>query len=566
MFCVILLTSFRGSLMSNFLSAIGIDLSDVMEVAGEAIVITDNNFTINSVNTKAAEFYGLTKEQLIGINPLVLFPDFKKSVFYAGAIEAINTGKPCVRVGFSERLKKWISIRAYKYDENNCIWIYKEINEFDNKQVENGKQLDLLTSLPNSFWFEENFDKINEISSQSFGLTIVDINRFHSFNETFGREIGNLCLMQLAQKLKMLINGDDSLYKVGPDQFLIFSLQNKENNILQNNKIIEMFDKEMNVNGKSYFLNISMGVLFSDGGRMKSSEAFSKVEKALTNAKKNKMKLVEFSNEMESNKVDFNLEQTIKNALKNNEMELFYQPQADLLDYKVVGAEALIRWKNPETGQYIPPIKFLPAAEELGLMGEIDLWVINDAIRQIADFKSNGINVPISINLSSDSICNSGIVNFIDNKLKEYGVDGRELVVEITETSLMSDIDLSKEVVEGLRKLGVQLSIDDFGTGYSSMGYLLKYPADYLKIDREFVKDMIVSDTHRIMVQNIVRLGHSIGMAIVAEGAETKEEMDMLRGMDCEYVQGFGYSKPLPVQAFKSLAKEKGISNKKSSI
>jgi len=542
-----------------------ISLQDILNTMGDAVCVADNNMTIHTANQAFANLYGSTVKDVLGKTAFEVYPDFKKSLFYEVVQNSIKTGKASTRVGYSANTKKWLVGRSFKYDENNFILSIHDLIKEEEKTGYMNK-VDSLTSLGNRFAFEEDVKNVIRVE-QNFGILLIDINRFHIINETLGFHVGDMFLMEVGSKLRHNVATGNGLYRVGPDQFLILSLQSKilfEKQIIE---ILKIFSSPLKYAEKEYILNSTASYIYQNNfaEEIEFITLLKYAEIALLEAKRKKVDLLEFSSVMDVHRDKLELEKDLRAALAENQFELFYQPQCDLLTNKVCGAEALIRWQHPEKG-FMSPAEFLPLAQELNLMKEIDKWVFIKSMTDFNLFVTHDIGIPLSVNLSADSLSSSEMIEFFEEKLKPQGVQHDMVTFEITETSLMSDVEKSKEVIAFIAKKGSKIAIDDFGTGYSSMEYLIKYPSDYLKIDREFIKEISTSKNHKIMVANIIRMGHSLGMSIVAEGVETLEEMNLLKQMDCDIVQGYYYARPMNFKNFKDFVALKGISSLKSKI
>lgn len=542
------------------------NLSHILDSIGESVCLCDKNMTFKAANNHFAAFYGLTPTELLNKNAFDVYPDFARSVFYEGIKKAIDTGETTVRVGFSNNLNTWIITRSYKIDDNTYAVVVHELIGGFNKlgYVTNS---DSLTSLPNRFSFEYELSNVSNYLT-SFSLSLLDVSRFHTVNESMGFDFGDMCLMQIAARIKKTISVSSKLYRVGGDQFLIFSSNSHENSLNDLKLVNEAFGQPFLVQNKevSFSLNIGHAYIKNFQEKEEKSNPLKDVEIALAHAKKQKLALVEYKDEMSSaTQDDLFLTKDIRDAIKKKELFLHYQPLCDSVTNQVYGAECLIRWNHPTRG-FLSPIAFLPFAEETGLIGEIDRFVMEEVILSLSDLKKAGKTVSLSFNLSSYSICDLNTIEYFKSLQEKYNFDPTLLTVEITETSLMSNIESSKQVIQFLKDLGVKVAIDDFGTGYSSMEYLVRYPTDYIKIDREFVKNMLSSDTHSIMVGNIIKLGHSLGISIVAEGVEKQDELDMLKLYECDVIQGYFYSKPLKFTDFENFLQQKGIARTYSLI
>lgn len=539
-----------------------IDLNELIHHIGEAICLTDNDMVFVAANQRIADFYGKKAEDLIGKSVFEFYPDFKNSVFYEASSHTLKTGEPATRIGYSNNLKKWIVVRTYKYDDNHGIWCAHALNTSYDQHCYVGNY-DSLTSLYNRFSFEEDLHKTHH-KKVPFGVFICDINKFKEVNDSFDFQLGDMCLMETAARLKQAIP-KSKVYRYGHDQFAVIVEDFKEEAIKDIQASLKIFEKPYVLESEEFNLTGSVGFFFIEKFDTNITEIISDTEFALSKAKKVKNSYYEYneSNNRTTDKV--RLVKELKNALINNELEIHYQPQIDTITNKVCGAEALVRWRHPQKG-LIPPFQFLGVAEEYDLLEEIDRFVLVRAIEDMIEFREKGKNVPISVNFSAKMICSSNTLSLVKNCLKQKQFPPDLLTIEITETSLMEDIEKSKQAIQELSSLGLNIAIDDFGTGYSSMGYLMRYPTNYLKIDREFITNIDQQPALEIMTGNIVKLGHSLSMMVIAEGVETLNELNILKSFNCDIIQGYYFSKPLPKKDFQIYIDNIGISDLKSSI
>ena len=544
-----------------FASSDNKSLEEILLRIGDAICVSDKNMNFKAANMVFAAFYGLPDPSLlIGKSAFDVYPDFKKSVFYEASSATIETGVPTTRIGFSANLKTWVVIRCYKYDDDNYVLIVHKLIEGLNK-VGYVSHYDSLTSLPNRFIFEQDNEAFKQYK-QPFVLTLLDIDRFNRINERLGSQTGDMCLMEVAARIKKNIPVNDNLYRIGGDQFLILSVSSKEAALQKINHLNEAFNEPLMLDGQEYVIQMTTALAEVDN---EDTHGLQKVELALAFAKKQKIPYAEYREDMQNKQFDPFLTKEIKQAIEKHELQIYLQPQADMLEKKVCGAEVLVRWQHPVKG-FMAPYAFLPFAEETGLIYEIDQYIIETSLKQIKEFEMEGINVPVSMNLSARSICEEKTVENFKRWMKQYQINADMVNVEITETSLISDIEKSRQNIENLKSLGIQVSIDDFGTGYSSMEYLVRYPSNFLKIDRAFIKDLSGSENHQIIVKNMIGLGHGLNIGIVAEGVETEEEWEILKMFGCDIVQGYFFAKPMSVKDFKEFVLKNGISSLKSNI
>lgn len=294
------------------------------------------------------------------------------------------------------------------------------------------------------------------------------------------------------------------------------------------------------------------------------SEILSKAELTLKKAKKSLFLFEEYSENIKNYKT-FELSQELKKALDNRTLKIEYQPQIDMIEEKVYGVEELLRWEH-ETKGNISPGEFLKVAEDYNLMFEIDKYVLIETLNDMAVFRNNGILTPVSINLSSKSLCSEAMPNIIETLVNKLNLPKNLITIEITENSLMENIEISKKNIAAFKECGFKISLDDFGTGYSSMSYLMRYPTNILKIDREFIKNIDTDESSQIITTNIIKLGQSLGMFVVAEGVETKHEKETLKMLSCNAIQGFYYAKSMKKDDLILYINKIGVSNIKSRI
>lgn len=408
-----------------------------------------------------------------------------------------------------------------------------------------------LTELPNRRMFEEKVSKAIEISDQrgkNFSILFIDLDRFKSINDTYGHNIGDKLLIEVSKQLKKCVKETDVIARLGGDEFTILiedSTFEKAEQVA--NRIVDVFEKKVTLENMECYITPSIGIAIYPTHGKSVSELLKYADGAMYQSKKeggNKYSFHIPSKEHINNE-RFNLEFQLRKALENDEFMLHYQPKIHLPTNKIVGVEALIRWNNPELGM-VQPDKFIPIAEETGLIIPIGDWVIRKACEQLTYWKKEGFSeITIAVNLSIRQFYKPNFISKIKEIMDETGIDPSLLELEVTESMTM-DVELAKKILKELKNLGVKLSIDDFGTGYCSFNYLKHLPFDYVKIDRSFVNDITHNLQSETLVKIIFLMAKTIGFKVVAEGAETKEQIDILRKLNCDEVQGYYFSKPLP--------------------
>lgn len=413
---------------------------------------------------------------------------------------------------------------------------------------------DYLTELPNRRLFDVTVEQLisGTLANKSFALMYLDLDRFKFVNDTLGHSIGDELLRQVSLRLSSFIEDADSLFRIGGDEFALIV----NNPLLMNNpvamgqKIIKEIEKPFQIEG--YDINITtsigIGVYPEDGHTLKDLKM--NTDAALYRAKelgKNNVQLFTKTLNIESYKL-FTLDNDLRKAIVRDELFLHYQPRVETLTGKMVGAEALIRWKHPKWG-IVSPIEFIPLAEESGLINEIGDWVLAQVCRQMKEWKKSGCSlVPISINLSAKSLMRADLVPNIIKHLTENQIDPSLLEIEITENSIIQNEASVLATLKVLKEMGIRISLDDFGTGYSSIGYLKRFNIDYLKIDRSYIKDILESQEDLMIVKSIILLAKGFQLKVVAEGVESLQQWELLKELECQFMQGYLFSKPIEAE------------------
>lgn len=544
-----------------------ISLEELVNNLGDCVAIANNDMVFKAINKNFAKIYGIEPEVLIGKKIFDIYPDFKNSVFYEGAEETLKTGKPVTRVGYSNNAKNWIVVRTARFDEEHTIWsthILRE--ELKSSYV---SSFDNLTSIQNRFGLEE---KLNNLfnTKVDFTLFLIDILKFRSVNESFGVTQGDMILMEFAARLKRFVGKDIDVYRYNADQFAIVVNTITEEDINTVIKSIHEAKKEPFIaQSNSLSMDVAVGYCSVNTFDNSFQEIISYAEIALIKAKKTKNKSAVKFDEAEiflGNKHRLIIANELKKALKESDsLVLHYQRQVDCSDKKICGAEALIRWNHPTKG-FISPAQFLPVAEEFDLMFDLDKYVFIRAIKDIYILKKNGVDLPLSINLSSSSLCNPKIVDLMKTVLSKIDIDPNLITIEITESAFIEEKLVSRQIVESIKKLGINIALDDFCTGYSSMEYLLSYSADYLKIDKEFIRKIDEDSQRKKIVKGLITMAQSLNMSVIAEGVETKEEASLLTSLNCNCIQGFFFGRPQKLEELLLDIKANGYSKSKGQI
>ncbi|WP_339533524.1 putative bifunctional diguanylate cyclase/phosphodiesterase [Pseudomonas hunanensis] len=417
---------------------------------------------------------------------------------------------------------------------------------------------DTLTGLPNRTLLADRIEQaIAKVAEQGgcFALMFIDLDGFKPVNDAFGHHIGDLLLKAVAARLRGHLHSQDTLARIGGDEFvLLVELQEPNDAMDVAVKQVNLVSRPFRVAEHDLQLSASLGIVLYPGNGQDQHELLRNADAAMYHAKsagKNGYSFFDVS--MNSNaRQQLQLLQDLRLALEQRQFRLHYQPKFDAQACQPIGAEALLRWEHPQQGLLLPD-RFIGLAEKTGLIIPIGEWVLIEACRQMRQWLDQGHHGwRMAVNLSAIQFCHAGLVDSVARALQQNGLPANCLTLEITETTAMHDADASLTVLQRLSDMGVDLSIDDFGTGYSSLMYLKRLPANELKIDRGFVRDLEQDSDDAAIVSAIVALGQALGLRIVAEGVETDKQQDFLTRLGCDSLQGYLLGQPVPSEQFMS--------------
>lgn len=417
---------------------------------------------------------------------------------------------------------------------------------------------DTLTDLPNRTLLADRIEQaIAKVAEQGgcFALMFIDLDGFKPVNDAFGHHIGDLLLKAMAARLRGHLHSQDTLARIGGDEFvLLVELQEPNDAMDVAVKQVNLVSRPFRVAEHDLQLSASLGIVLYPGNGQDQHELLRNADAAMYHAKsagKNGYSFFDVS--MNSNaRQQLQLLQDLRLALEQRQFRLHYQPKFDAQACQPIGAEALLRWEHPQQGLLLPD-RFIGLAEKTGLIIPIGEWVLTEACRQMRQWLDQGHHGwRMAVNLSAIQFCHAGLVDSVARALQQNGLPANCLTLEITETTAMHDADASLTVLQRLSDMGVDLSIDDFGTGYSSLMYLKRLPANELKIDRGFVRDLEQDSDDAAIVSAIVALGQALGLRIVAEGVETDKQQDFLTRLGCDSLQGYLLGQPVPAEQFMS--------------
>lgn len=414
---------------------------------------------------------------------------------------------------------------------------------------------DPLTGLPNRAWclhqLQTLIEQTKTDSNYRYGVLFLDLDRFNVVNDSLGHLLGDKLLQKVAKRLEYCLSHDLKVARFGGDEFVII-LENITDNqelitVAQN--VLDLLNPAFELNQYEVYIGVSIGITFSHFGYDYPEDILRDADVAMYAAKANGKGCYQLlTSELQQKAVNgLQLENDLRRAIQNQEFSLYYQPILSLPISKKLGFEALIRWHHPQKG-IIYPDKFIPVAEETGLIIELGLWVIKTALNQISIWQEQfpGFSeITINVNVSPQQLMVASFSEKVEELLSKFQIKSHQIKFEITESSLLKTGDPYIEVLKQLKKLGIQFCIDDFGMGYSSLSRLHEFPIDTLKIDRSFVSHIGLNQGEIELIRTIITLAHGLGMDVVAEGIETKSQLNQLSLLGCEWGQGFLFSKPL---------------------
>jgi diguanylate cyclase (GGDEF)-like protein len=445
---------------------------------------------------------------------------------------------------------------------SQLVGALKQARRSEERAIHDAKH-DALTGLPNRTLLLEHLgsllEQVKRGERQPFSLLFLDLDRFKNVNDSLGHTAGDLLLVEVAYRLKACVHPTDTVVRLGGDEFVV--LLNGVTDVEDAKQIAERLRRELEapfwLSYRKVYSTASIGIVVCPNGYRRPEELLRDADTAMYRAKEGgKARYEVFSVEMRAQAVSLlSLETDLRRAVEREEFAVHYQPIVSLRSGKIVGHEALLRWQHPERGLVFPE-EFVPLAEEMGLIVPIGTFVLREACHRTALWQVAFPNLrplKVSVNLSTIQVAQPGLVEIVRSTLRENGLDGRDLHLELTEGAIMREPEAAAAVLSTLRSLGVRIHIDDFGTGYSSLSLLHRFTVDALKVDRAFVGHMGVGGKEAEIVQTVTTLAHSLGMHVIAEGVDTPERLRILREMGCEYGQGYLFSKPVDARTAEAI-------------
>jgi diguanylate cyclase len=411
---------------------------------------------------------------------------------------------------------------------------------------------DALTKLPNRILLEDRLEQEianSKRSKKAFSVLFLDLDGFKQVNDAFGHQVGDLLLVEVAQRIRSTIRARDTVARIGGDEFVLLADAGEPADVANlASKLIAAVQQPVAISDHDCQVTVSVGIAVYKGDDVQSQQLLKNADAAMYHAKalgRNTYCFFEVSMNQDAQK-QLQVLHDLRLAVDKQELVLYYQPKFDAQTGAMLGAEALIRWNHSTRGLLLPA-EFIPLAEKIGLIVPIGEWTVREACRQMCQWRAAGYtDWTVAVNLSAVQFNHPGLVEMVRENLERYALDPGCLVLEITESTAMRDPDTSMAILQKLHQMGVRISIDDFGTGYSSLLYLKRLPAGELKIDRGFVRELSEETEDAAIISAIVALGRSLNLEIVAEGVETVAQQEFLTGLGCSSLQGFLLGRPMP--------------------
>jgi diguanylate cyclase (GGDEF)-like protein/PAS domain S-box-containing protein len=540
--------------------------ANVFEHSGEAILITDSDKRILAVNPAFTRLTGYGIDEIRGENPNILASGQTPAETYCAMWTALEEagywqGEVVDRRKDGSHYPKWLSISVVRDVEGNISHYTASFTDItERKQAEaHISQLayhDTLTGLLNRFSLNSQLEQALATARRerhAMAVMFLDMDRFKTINDTLGHAVGDELLMEVAKRLRENVRDSDIVARLGGDEFVVVLTEVEDATAAARlaDKILQVLAQPYRIGESELHSTASIGLAFYPNDGEDGETLMKNADAAMYHAKSQGRNNIQFfTAEMNQAAVKrLKLDHDLRVAVETKQFELHYQPQLDSRDGRIVGVEALVRWRHPHEG-LISPAEFIPVAEETGIILPLGEWVLDEACRQLRAWRDDGLaDVTMAVNLSAHQLRSPALLAQVAHALEKHGLPGVDLELEITESVAMHDPAASISQLKALRDLGVRLSIDDFGTGYSSLSYLKLLPIHTLKLDQSFVRD-IESDSNDVAICTAtIALAHNLGLAVVAEGVETEAQRLLLTSHQCDFLQGYLFSKPLPAEA-----------------
>lgn len=538
----------------------------VIEASMEAIVICDRDAKILRVNPSFTEITGYLSNEVLGKNPNILSSGRHNEEFYQQMWQSLLNKRFWQGEVWNKRkdgtvYPEWLSITAIT-DENGEISqyasIFSDLTEMKKSEarIKRLAYFDELTKLPNRKLFNDRLQLSLGYAREHehrVAVAYIDVDFFQQINDLHGHDVGDKVLKEIGRRVEAQLDDGDTVARFGGDEFNLILTDVDNNPHISEflNRLLNTISQPILIEDTELKATVSIGVSFFPTDATDAETLLKCADSAVHLAKDSGRNSLRFFS-LEQHKLihsRYQLGSDLQAAISNGEFQLYYQPKIDLKNGQSTACEALIRWLHPQLG-YVSPAEFIPLAEDMGLITRIGEFVIEEACLQISEWCKQGMETTVAINISAKQFLHVDIAFQIMTMLDRYNIPSHLLSIELTESCFLHCLEETQQGINTLRSQGIQVAIDDFGTGYSSLSYLRNIALDILKIDRSFLVDLEQSEVDRSIVSSIIEMSHVLGLKVVAEGIESRAQLEILRDMGCDQMQGFLLARPMPAEAF----------------
>jgi len=546
--------------------------TDLVKKSELLIISFNRNGYIKDFNPYAEQLLGYKKEEVIDRNFVELFvpSSYKEKTLdqiqnsFRSKSMKIKSDLPILCKDGTKKIIHWQQSFVNDYENKKSIMLLIGDNSSVDKSAQDRLEYlanyDSLTDLPNRNLLQNRMkNAINKAAryNQKMITMYINLDNFKSINHTMGYAVGDELLKAVAERLHSELRDCDTVARFSGDEFVILfeNVQDELDAGVIAKRVTKLFEKPFQFKENELFIHANIGISFFPADANDAKILLKLANMAMLRSKEDKSRSFHFFRPQMFDEITNRavLESNLRRALKNKEFFVEYQPQVDAKNGKIIGAEALVRWTGPDL-KSIPPLDFIPVAEDTGLILEIGEIVLKKSVNQMKIWHDKGHNdLKISVNISGIQLLQSNLLSQVENVLKESGLEPKYLELELTESILMENIDRASSLLEKFRRQGIHISIDDFGTGYSSLNYLKRLPIDTLKIDQSFIRNIQKDKNDKIIVNTIIAMAHGLEFSVIAEGVEDAYQKDYLKEMGCDFFQGYYFGRPLSADGFEKL-------------
>lgn len=533
--------------------------ASVFDRSHDAIMISDNSNRIVEVNPAFTRITGYQRDEVIGANPNILSsgrqgPEFYQSMWRSIAENNFWRGEIWNRRKNGEEFPEFLTITRVLLDEPGDwyhVASFSDITALKNhaEELDRATHYDELTSLPNRRLMMERLRRAMDHADESrkpLAICYLDLDGFKAVNDSVGQGLADRALMTIANRLRLAVRSDDTVARVGGDEFVLLLRDIDDECAYQ--RILDSIRQPLSIGPVNATVTGSMGVTLYPRDPSDQERLVRHADQAMYSAKEKGRNNVHFFDpSLDQHLQERRVQLThLTRALNRNEFELHFQPQVQMSDRSVVGFEALVRWRHPDQG-LISPGLFLPYIEGSHLEERFGQWVLKEALKQQLDWVRSGYRLGVSINISPAHLLAPTFSSFLQHYLENHPeLDPTSITLEILESTALDDIQRAEQVIKDCHQLGIQVALDDFGTGFSSLSYFRSLPVDLIKIDQSFIRNMLDDDSDRAIVESVIYMAQRFSRPVLAEGVETREHAEALRALGCDFIQGYGIARPMP--------------------